>query len=212
MQTKSMSAEVAGRPMLALMRAIAGLLSSSSSVHTFELSGVHLEASMVAKLAVGLKNNTALRYLTLRKVSVGDDGMTHLAPALGKTHVKVLTMHDCGITDDSDSLLATVSTLRSRARRSESDECFAPTVDRSSRTTRCAAMNTRGSFAAPVPAFARPNVCNDQCALVSAGRLDFECRTRGHRWPRQPRRRAVPMSRRPESRTVAETRNRAAAS
>jgi hypothetical protein len=37
MQTKSMSAEVAGRPMLALMRAIAGLLSRCDSAPCFPL-------------------------------------------------------------------------------------------------------------------------------------------------------------------------------
>ena len=41
---------------------------SASAVHTFELSGVQMEVSMVAKLAVGLKNNTVLKYLTFRKV------------------------------------------------------------------------------------------------------------------------------------------------
>jgi hypothetical protein len=38
MQTKSMSAEVAGRPMLALMRAIAGLLSRCDSAPCFPCS------------------------------------------------------------------------------------------------------------------------------------------------------------------------------
>ena len=67
-----------------------------------------LSASNVQQLSGGLRHNTALRYLTLRKVAVGDKGFTHLAPALAQTHVQVLTLHEIGISDFSGPAVANI--------------------------------------------------------------------------------------------------------
>ena len=42
------------------------------------------------------------------QVSVGDEGLIHLAPALAKMHVVVLTIHDCGLTDIAGPPLAQI--------------------------------------------------------------------------------------------------------